>query len=563
MKEILPSPFINTKSGWKQNVIPGYESEVSSLQSFNKRKILENFFTNVDGRVTAITGAMPPVLSAALTARFSRAQESDVTELFWNEFVNNKDLGVDLSKNKNRENDGVLLGDHARKVIRRILDEYGDDSVREQASGYLMIKGSSILTSMQAFRHPLITGIEASTRYIDWSRLPLEDFCVKPEGISKDSEAYKIYLEAINFSRNTYAELWQPVWDRVARKNPNTDPSKAVAYKISVKGAVCDELRGLLPLGVKTNFGIHADFRTLSEEIMNLRASGLPETISIANEMAVELSKVNPEFISVVDSEHGVKWTENQVNVVNILQNLSGVVEFEDNNNLSIGTEILNRNWLLDIAREAILSKNGGLKDIQVHKQALEFARNGNLEKLFSDLREARKNRRHKLPDVFNSVAVRVSIKNLSFGAYKDLNRHRNLLSKSDPDYSGGRGFVVPDLIEEIGGEIKEKYVAAQMKLLHAKSKLESKYFEESKLLLSHGNKTSFEMVMGLGELYWISELRSIPSGNAEYRKIAIEMHKSILEKAPTLSILGSFVDPKDYSLGRITEATRADLKGK
>lgn len=562
MKEVLPASSVNSGSEWKQSVLPGYESEIANLQTENKRRILETFFTNVDGRVTAITGAMPQVLSAALTARFSRAQEPDVTELFWKEFVNNKELGVNLS-GKEEGQEGILLGGHARKVIRRILDEYGDDSVREQASGYLMIKGSSVLTSMQAFRHPLITGIEASTRYIDWSKLPLEDFAVRPENILSDPEAAQTYLEAIDVARSTYAELWNVVWDHVVSTNPNPDPSKSVAYKISVKGAVCDALRGLLPLGVKTNFGIHSDYRTLSEEVMNLRASGLPETREVAAEMATELAKVNPEFISVSTSEHGLKWTQNQVAVNEVLQKLSGAQSEGGNRPLSVGVEILNRNWLTDLMRQAILSKNGGIGETEAHKLALEFVQNGTLEKFLSDLGEARKNRRHKLPDVFDAVQVRVSVRNLSLGAYKDLNRHRKLASKSDPDFSGSRGFVVPEIIEEIGGSALELYKATQERLLEAKKKLEAKYPEESKLLLTHGTKTAFEMTMGLGELYWISELRSIPSGNIEYRKIAIEMHNGILEKAPVLFRLGSFVDPKDYSLGRITEATRADLKGK
>lgn len=562
MKEVLPASSVDSGSEWKQNVLPGYESEVANLQTENKRRILETFFTNVDGRVTAITGAMPQVLSAALTARFSRAQEPDVTELFWKEFVDNKELGINLSE-KDESREGVLLGGHARKVIRRILDEYGDDSVREQTSGYLMIKGSSVLTSMQAFRHPLITGIEASTRYIDWSKLPLEDFAVRPENILADPEASKTYLEAVGLARSTYSELWNVVWDHVVSTNPNPDPSKSVAYKISVKGAVCDALRGLLPLGVKTNFGIHSDYRTLSEEVMNLRASGLPETREIADEMAEELAKVNPEFITVAASEHGIKWTQNQIAVNGILQKLSAAESEGGDRPLSVGVEILNRNWLTDLMRQAILSKNGGIGDTEAHKLALEFVQNGTLEKFLSDLGEARKNRRHKLPDVFDAVQVRVAVRNLSFGAYKDLNRHRKLASKSDPDFSGGRGFVVPEIIEEIGGAALELYKLTQERLIEAKKKLERKYPEEAKLLLTHGTKTAFEMTMGLGELYWISELRSIPSGNIEYRKIAIEMHNGILEKAPVLSHLGSFVDPKDYSLGRITEATRADLKGK
>jgi hypothetical protein len=162
-----------------------------------------------------------------------------------------------------------------------------------------------------------------------------------------------------------------------------------------------------------------------------------------------------------------------------------------------------------------------------------------------------------------NVIVLNAKLKNLSFGSFKDINRQRFILKKTEPDWSGKRGFVIPDVIKQYGRKAKDLYIKAQEKMIGAKRKLEEKYPEESKLLLTHGMKTSVEMTFGLGEDIWIEELRSVASNAPENRKIAIGLYQETIKQIPMLSVLGKFVDQNEYTLGRIGEAVRADLKGK
>lgn len=534
MKEIQPSAQIEIEKGIQQDVLPGYEGEVAALLNVQKFNELNKFFTNPFGRVTAVRSNPRDMTAAILTARLSRAGERDVSELFWNEF---------------RKRTGEEVGD-------RILNEFGDDSVREDASGYVFVRDVSVLSSMQIFRHPLITGIESSTRYINWGELPLDEFAVQPERIMNDPEAKEIYMGAVAISYETYRELWPYVWEHFVNTNPREEGQSDTAYKKAIKGATCDALRGLLVLGVKTNFGLHANFRTFSEVIMNLRASDFPETAEVADEIGTELMKVNPVFLKVVDSEHGREWTKYQKLVSKILKGFGTrkVSTIKQQEDLSVTVEVLNKDWSRDLLRAALVAMNG---------ERPEYPINDSLDSLLANIGGARGNRRHKLPNFLNSLVVRDRVENSSFGAYKDINRHRFLLDKSQPDYSGSRGHVVPFEVEKIGGRVKELYVGAQNSIHEAMVKLKEKYPEESKLLLTHGTKTAFEMLMGGGEHFWISEIRSSPGGNPEYRQIAVELYRRLIEAAAKLKILGSFVDENTYTLGRIGEAVRADLKGK
>lgn len=544
MKEINTSDKIDAGGGWKQRVLPGYEEEVTSLLNAQKRRELDKFFTNPSGRVTAIKPHPRDMTAAVLTARLSRAGERDVTELFWKEF---------------QKKFGEEVGD-------RILNEFGDDSVREDASAYVFVRDVSVLTSLQIFRHPLLTGIEASTRYIDWGELTPDEFAVKPENVMNDPEAKNLYNEGVQISHETYKTLWPVVSKYIADINPKAEGQSESAYRRAVKGATCDALRGLLILGTKTNFGLHANYRTFSEIVMDGRASDFDETTVVSDEIAGELKKVNPVFMKVADTSHGEEWTGYRRKVNSILNEFGktyGTHEETSDGKLRVSVDILNQDWMADVLKEAIVARNGGhisKEEADIESDVLPYA---GIEKLLHDIGEARTNRRHKVPEILNVMVLRVKIDNLSFGAFKDLNRHRALLFKSEPDWSGTHGWVIPEIIEQIGGRTKKDYSRAQEKLLELSHRLSVKFPEESKLLLTHGAKTSVEMVMGGSEDYWITEIRSIPSGNPEYRQIAVEDFKNLIYEAPVLRNLGSFVDENTYTLGRIGEALRQDLKGK
>lgn len=567
MRSVEVSDRVDVGHDNSQFILPNYQEEVAGLLTTNKEKFLSKFFTNPLGNVTAIRGAMPSVLAGTLIARFSRAEEFDITELFWKEFVVNPELGIQALAETLEEEEGLeshLAKDKARKIIRRILDGYGDDSVREEASAYVVARGTSVLTSMEVFINPLATGIEASTRYIDWGQKDNGEYNFTKPLELMNSEHAETYTKAMDYLFDTYRELWPMVLDYVVSKNPRPDNIDEGAYKRAIKGRVCDNLRKLLPLGIKTNFGIHADYRTLSESVMNLRASEVPESRSLADEIANELLKINPEFIEIVNSEHGAAWTRHQRSTreeVKSLPNVDSVKEEEHES--KVGVEVLTKDYLFQILRSALAERNAGESTESIDEEARLMIRYGSWENFFKGLGEARKNRRHKLPTFFNSVTLRVRLEGISFGSFKDINRHRNIEDKTEPDWSGEKAEFIPVDIDSMGGEARQKYLKAQEVAFLARRAIAKDFPIEARRLLTHGTKTTVEITMSLAEAFWIAELRSIPSGDPEYRKFAQMLYEQLIEKMPELKLLGSFVDMKDYQVGRIDEAVKSDLKGK
>lgn len=552
-----------------QYVLPGYEEEIAKWREGSKRRFLAPFFTNLNEDVYALTGNLPPVLAAALVARQSRAETRDARELLWQEFVQAPELGVEAIRQlieSGIDADKFLASEKARKMVRRIIDGFGDDSVREQASAYVMFQNVSILATTFGVTHPLLTRVEASTRYINWGEKENGRYRYKELDFGEDEKAGQVYEATMENCFGTYGELWEPVWQYVVASNPKEIGVSDEAYASAIRGRVCDNLRGLLPLAAMTNFGLHGDFRSLSELIMNLRAGESEEMREMGDRMYAELAKVNPEFVAVAQSVHGEAWTGHKKRQAEYLAGNPLLVNLSREKNLKPGVEVKfsTRKFLYAVARAFITSQVPDVDKGDLHLVAERMAKKGEMEKILGDIGQMRTNRRHELPEFLRSVILKLKFRQISFGSLKDLFRHRRILWRSRPDFSGQNGCHIPEDIAAMGGEVSSKYVETQEVAAAAVKWMRERGNEvASRQMLTHGMLTSFTVDCDLVEGYWISELRSIASGFSEYRWFAQQLWKQMLARVPALGRLGTFTNLNDYPLGRIREAVRADLRGR
>ena len=92
---------------------------VSTAETFteDERQRLRPYFTNLDGRVFALTN-LPETVKGALFARYSRSAKS-LRRLFLDEFADKVASGSTLG-----EAVGVA---RAEKLFDKVFNEYGDD----------------------------------------------------------------------------------------------------------------------------------------------------------------------------------------------------------------------------------------------------------------------------------------------------------------------------------------------------------------------------------------------------------------------------------------------------
>jgi thymidylate synthase ThyX len=68
-------------------------------------------------------------------------------------------------------------------------------------------------------------------------------------------------------------------------------------------------------------------------------------------------------------------------------------------------------------------------------------------------------------------------------------------------------------------------------------------------------------MKMNLREACHLIELRSVPQGHPDYRKVAQQMYSLIEQVHPNLARGIKFVDLKDYALERFDAEKRKEMK--
>src|SRR3982750_2187122 len=138
-------------------VIPG----TSTAEPFTdeERRLLQPYFTNLDGHVFALTN-LPETVKGALFARYSRSAKS-LRRLFLDEFAGSVAGGAIES--------GAVGVARAEKLYAKVFNEYGDDSVAQLGGAHIACEYvSNVLTKVLEWGR-LMAYLEQSTRYVPYT----------------------------------------------------------------------------------------------------------------------------------------------------------------------------------------------------------------------------------------------------------------------------------------------------------------------------------------------------------------------------------------------------------
>ncbi|NDD98996.1 FAD-dependent thymidylate synthase, partial [bacterium] len=177
---------------------------------------------------------------------------------------------------------------------------------------------------------------------------------------------------------------------------------------------------------------------------------------------------------------------------------------------------------------------------------------------ILSSLGALRKNRRHKSPRALEHLDFTFEVV-ADFGCYRDLHRHR-ILTQQRQKLDCSLGYFVPE--EILGTEMEPVYRNAldQAKLFF--DQLQKVCPLQAQYAVPMAYNIRWYMKINLRALQWMAELRSTPQGHPEYRKVAQEMTRLVIENFEELSGLLSFVDFSEHAIGRLAQEER-NLKKK
>ncbi|MGB0111694.1 MAG: FAD-dependent thymidylate synthase [Ilumatobacteraceae bacterium] len=483
--------------------------------------VLRRYFTNLDGPVFALVN-LPEVVKGALFARYSRSHKS-LRRLFLDEFVGDLDISGDHSV------DATVGLDRAEELYERVFFDYGDDSVAQLGGVHLACEqASNLLTKILEWGR-LMSYLEQSTRYIPYdTRLGGRYRYFRDPDVLAGSLGTR-YVGDLDRIFDSYSRSLEQMTEHVRATVPRGPDDSEFVYRTATRAKALDAVRGILPAAATSNVGIYGTGQAFESLLLRMRASSLPESREYADLMLHELRKVIPSFLRRVDlPERGGRWSEylatTRTDTASIVEELFGATPVEP------AAEV----ELVDFDPEAedkLLAAICYSHSTLPEPQLLERVRRLGVDERVSLMRAyvgERENRRHKPGRAFERSFYRFDVLS-DYGAFRDMQRHR-MLTIEWQRLTPNHGFTRPELVTEAGlGNDFDEAMARSASLYDA---LNGAYPQQAPYAVSMAYRMRYSMQFNAREAIHMLELRSSPQGHPSYRRVALEMHRLIAERA-------------------------------
>ena len=542
--------------------------------AFDNRVFLENFteeeksvlrehFSNVDRPVFAIITPRQ-VDRGALMSRYSRTDKA-MRRVFLDEFANNPNRGDEF--------------------YRKVLLEYGDDSVAELGEAQVAIEGiSNIAAKKIEDRRIGLSYLEKSSRYVAFDRKTPDGhyrYC-REENITASLHADK-YIDACDHSFAVYSKSLLPLqeflkenepldrfsfFDSVAQrdipfgdlKSERDIEAARKIYSVTIKAKALDLLRGLLPASTITNVGITGNGRAFEYLLTQMYGSSLKEIKWVADQLFAELNSVIPSFVGRANDKYGQALQEyfaktndltgklapylSGLGVENNPENVT-LVEHEDN--FQAETNVASA-ILYEHARGQSLQKIAAyVKSMPPEERA----------KIIRSYTVFRTNRRHRPGRAFEMVDYTFELF-ANFGMFRDLHRHR-MLTMERQLLSTRHGYDLPS--ELVSAGLDKEFRECMYLSRAAYEAISVTMPEEAQYVVNFAYKYPFFMKLNLREACHMIELRTVPQGHPDYRAVCQKMYSEIMRVHPTLSQGIMFADMNKYGLERLDSEKKTERK--
>jgi thymidylate synthase ThyX len=488
----------------------------------DERELLSRYVTDPDGEVFALTG-LPEVVKGALFARYSRYGGS-LKRLFLDEFAADLDTDDPVAR--------------AATLYDRVFNEYGDDSVAQLGGAHVALEDVSNLLTKRIEWGRLAAYLEQSTRYIPYDTKPGGRYRYHRDVdvmAGPHAAAYVAHLDAIF---DLYAGMVPEVLDWVRLRWPKDDATTPFAYRNATKAKALDLLRGLLPAATTSNVGMFASGQSYEGLLLRLRADELAESRRVAERL-----QVIPSFLTRVDRpDRGGAWSaylagrrEETRALARSLVPSAPVQPAE----LVTLTDWAPRD---PVAAEVALVTAALYPHVTIPEQQLEAevrrwppARRA--EVLAAYVGE-RANRRHKPGRGFERVWYRFDVLG-DYGGFRDLQRHR-MLTIEWQDLTTAHGYETPPELAEAG--VEDRWHEALERSATLEALLAPDHPAAAQYAVCFAYRVRYVLQMNARAAMQMLELRSIPQGHPQYRRVVQEMHRQIAEVAGHRAVANAMV---------------------
>lgn len=539
-----------------------------------EKQNLAPFFTNLDQSVYAPLIFSPEVIGA-LCSRTSRAAD-DLRKIFLNEYIqpfleDGSEYGEALREFiaflKKHPIEQIFSNPRARSFYAKWLAQYGDDSIAQMAGMHVVYSALSQV-AIKHFEDQRIglAPIEKSTRYVNYGSKVNGQYRYYTDPTLQSHKLDKPYHAAMDGLFDTYADLLP----RLKAWLQGRFPAEKTGV---VEKKAFDTLRGLLPSSALSQVAFFGNGQAFEYLLARSLKHHLGEIRWAADRTYEELFKIAPSFLRrVKDPESAQVAAEYQEYLAGRGERVAIVSERSHTNSDRPGARV-GRSSLVGLEASVALLEFDPAGQEKVITGMLYNAPNNRASwehtlsrvKKMSDKQKreiisaylaGRTQRWQKVGRAFENAYVRFEIL-MNIGSWRDLHRHR-MLTQQRQLFTVAHGYDTPP--ELIDSGLDEPYRAAinRVEEVHEKIAAHDAVLAQYCVTLAH--RVRFQQWKNLRECFWEMELRTIPEGHPDYRKIEQEKFK-LLQKAYPLIAEHMRVNMGDYNFARRGQEEKIQAK--
>lgn len=544
---------------------------------------VEPFFTNTTRSVVALKN-LPEVIKGVLFSRYSRTAKG-VRRLFLDEFLSHQALGIADASHTLPPLDLA----RAEDFFRRILSDYGDDSVGELGGAHLACQDISQIAA-KAIEHGRLglSYLEKSSRYVPFDdKVHGQYRYYRPRKIL-DSPFGAEYIATLDALFDAYAQHLPRMIAHLTHAYPITAiefedaPTGNVwryaemraddflqrahrAYRQALRARACDALRAFLPMATLTNVGVWGNGRALEYLLIRLYADPLDEMQTLARAAHYELAQVIGPFVRRANDDKGTAFQEflraqhtHERALAREYATKDGAVRTAEGGQTDAKVTLVHYDAdAVERVVAAILYPASELPKTEILNRVRALSAEEHARIINTYVGE-RKNRRHKPGRAFEHATYEFDLL-LNIGEYRDLQRHRVVTAERQM-FTTAHGYTINDDIARVP-EIRAAYVQALERAATLYERLARVMPGEAQYVVPFGFRVRYNLRLNLREAYHLIELRSAPQGHPDYRHTAQALFRAIQAVHPLLVAPMKFVDlTPDVPLGRLRAEMRKPL---
>jgi thymidylate synthase ThyX len=538
---------------------------------------LEPFFTNLTDSVYVPLIFSPEVIGA-LCSRTSRAAQ-DLRSIFLHEYVTPfLDPQVDPKENvddfRDKQRYGSDLRDFitflhqhsieeifsnpkARSFYAKWLAQYGDDSIAQMAGMHIVFSSLSQVAIKHLEDQRIgLAPIEKSTRYVDYSTKVNGQYRYYTDPTLRDMGLETDYRAAMDGLFETYISLLPRLSAFLQQKFPDEKPG-------TVEKKAFDTLRGLLPTSTLSQVAFFGNGQSFEYAVSRSGQHPLGEIRWAGERMYEELYKLAPSFL------RRVKDPARQETVQHYQQYLSG----KGDRVAPLIDAYMPRTNRFDQDRSVTLLDHDPQGENKVIAAMLYSAPNNHLawNDILHTVRTLTDDHKRRIIDAYfagrtarwqkvgralEHVYVRFEIM-MNIGGWRDLHRHR-MLTQQRQHFSCVHGYDIPQDIIDAGFEKEYRAAIERVEALYHRIAAIDVHMAQYAVTMAH--RMRFMQWTNLRECFWEIELRTIPEGHPDYRKIEQAKFR-LLQRVYPLLTEHMHANMGDYDFARRGQEEKIEAK--